>query len=258
MTMKWLLIIVIIVLLSGGIWFWTQNNKIGNSSSAIYKTLPMVEQIKFTTRDGFIIAGDYYAASSTRGVVLLHMMPATKESWVTFAEKLQKAGFNVLAIDLHGHGVSDEGPGGYKSFSDTQHQSSINDVGGAVEFLKGKGMTDIHLGGASIGANLALWYLADHPEIKSAILLSAGLDYRGVKTEVYAKNVKPDQSIYFVADKDDERSFGGSAVTMAQQLYDVTPAKKEIKIFKGAGHGTDMFDAHPELMDQLVEWIKNL
>ncbi len=218
----------------------------------------MAEQIKITTKDGFIIAGDYYTASSTKGIVLLHMMPATKESWSSLAEKLQRAGFNVLAIDLRGHGASDGGPNGYKIFSDAQHQSGINDVDAAVMFLKEKGITEIHLGGASIGANLALWYLAEHLEIKSAILLSAGLDYRGVKTEAYAKEAKSDQAIYFVADEDDERSFGGSAATMAQHLYDWTPAKKEIKILKGAGHGTDMLCAHPELESELVEWLNNL
>lgn len=218
-------------------------------------TTIMFDTIHLTTKDGAAIVGNYFVSSGKKGIVLLHMMPATKESWAQFAPKLQDAGFHVLAIDLRGHGESDGGKGGYKNFSDKEHQASIQDVEVAAEFLKTKGAAELYIGGASIGANLALWYAADHPEIKKIILLSAGLNYYGIITEPLAAKLQHDQQVYVVGDEDDMRKSGDSAGHMAQVLFDSTGAAKSIKIFKGAGHGTDMFAAHPELEDELMEWL---
>ncbi|MEK9175175.1 MAG: alpha/beta fold hydrolase [Patescibacteria group bacterium] len=257
-------LILLTVLVGTLILFQVINNK-QNQRTLSDSNYTMGEKITFTTKDGVNIVGNYYSASSTKGIVLLHMMPATKESWVSFVTKLQSAGFKVLAIDLRGHGESIEYRVDdniampqhldYTKFSDAQHQASIQDVESAVEFLKTKGVTEINLGGASIGANLSLQLGAEHTEIKKVILLSPGFDYRGIKTENYSKALKPNQAVFFVSDENDMRSYSGSAATMSQQLYNITPAKKEIRIFKGAGHGTDIFAAHPELEDELIQWL---
>ena len=55
--------------------------------------------------------------------------------------------------------------------------------------------------GASIGANLSLQYISEHPEFKTAVLLSPGLDYRGVKTEPLAKILKPGKKCFLSAPK---------------------------------------------------------
>ena len=43
---------------------------------------------------------------------------------------------------------------------------------------------------------------------------------------------------------------------MAQNLYDVSGSRKKIKIFDTGGHGTDLFLAHPDLMDEIINWFK--
>ena len=237
-------LIVAILALFWGL-FWTPKQRL---------SLMNAEHITLKTIDNVNIVGAYYKSPGNKGVLLLHMMPATKESWESFATKLQNAGFAVLAIDLRGHGES--GSSDYKNFSDAEHQASIHDVEAAVEFLKSKGVSEISLGGASIGANLALWYQAEHSEIKQSILLSPGFNYRGVETKPYAQKLAADQRVYFVADEDDERSAGGSAATMARELVALTAAQKEITIYTGSGHGTDIMKAHPELEDQLVGWLQ--
>ena len=224
--------------------------------SSVPETSMNTERITFKTSDNVNIVGIYYKAAGNAGILLLHMMSATKENWEAFAEKLQVAGFNVLAIDLRGHGESGGGPNGFQNFSDAEHQASIHDVEAAIEFLKSKGISEIGIAGASVGANLALWYQAEHLEIKKIILLSAGFNYYGIEAKQYAQAIKTDQSVYFVGDEDDMRKSGHSAADMSRELYALTSAKKEITIYKGSGHGTDMFNAHPELEDRLVEWFK--
>lgn len=207
------------------------------------------------TKDGVQIFGDYYVGTGSCGIVLLHMMPADRTSWHTLATKLQEAGFHVLAIDLRGHGQSAGGPNGYQTFSDAQHQQSLFDVETAAEFLRAKGVQRIYLGGASIGANLSLQYVAEHKEVVAVVLLSPGLDYHGIHADIWMNNLKPDQAVLLIASDDDVYSF-----TSVKALYDRSSSLKmrEVKLLTNAGHGTAMFDTNPEMMDEIVNWLKKV
>lgn len=78
-------------------------------------------EIVLHSRDGVPIAGIHYDVPlPSSGIVLLHMMPAVKESYAAFARELRDAGIGVVAIDLRGHGQSQGGPEGYKAFTDQQ------------------------------------------------------------------------------------------------------------------------------------------
>lgn len=246
--MRFLIFIVLIVF--AGVLLYNEVYLKGRSS-------PMAQTVQFTTEDNTTIVADFYPVSgSSLGIILVHMMPSDRKSWIPFAEKLKQAGFQVLAIDLRGHGDSQGGPSGYEKFSNKEHQDSYKDIAAADDFLRRKGATNINIAGASIGANLALWYLADHSYVRSAILLSAGFNYRGIETGNFIGQVRRSQGIYFVGSAEDEQS-GASASDVAVKLYSLCAcANKEVKEFNGAGHGTTMLDRNPEFMDTLVSWIK--
>ncbi len=214
----------------------------------------MAVSVNLKTADGLNIAGDHYPGpEGGPAVLLLHMRPADRKSWKGFAEKLSESGFGALAIDLRGHGESDGGPDGYRDFADSDTQKSIMDVRAAVDFQISEGHSKIFLAGASIGANLALWYLAESEKISAAVLLSAGLNYRGVETLPLVGRVRPEQGVFFVAAKDDRIK---GADEMAQNLYDGSAGLKEIKVFEAGGHGTDLFQTHPDLMGDIIDWFK--
>ena len=167
--------------------------------------------VALKTVDGRRIVGLFGAVPEPRGWVLfLHMMLATKESWGELAERMREEGIATLAIDLRGHGESEGGPEGYKQFSDEEHQASWYDVKAAIEFLRSEGAEKkkVLLVGASIGANLALRYLAEKEEIKAAVFLSPGLNYYGVNGEEAAGKLHSGQRVIFVAVRDDERRSG--------------------------------------------------
>lgn len=198
------------------------------------------------TSDKVKIAYNWYPVDNPRGYsLLIHMMPATKESWKGFAEEMAKEGYESLAIDLRGHGESEGGPSGYQKFSDEEHQKSILDVEAAIGYLKelGADWDKIAIIGASIGANLALQALTNHKVIKKAVLLSAGLNYRGIGAEPLVKKLSAGQGVLFFSSEDDQRA-GGNNVEMNQRLYDLVPpgVEKEIVIYKKGGHGTDFLD----------------
>jgi len=212
----------------------------------------MNRNVELKTDDGIKIAGDYYPASGDRGIVLLHMMPADRTSWATFAEKLQTAGFQALAIDLRGHGASQGGPDGYKNFFDAEHQASRSDVVAAADFLKSKGVAKIFLAGASIGANLALEYAAAHSDARAVILLSPGFDYRGVTTEGLIARLAPEQGVYAAASEED--SYSADSVRRIFEHIQPGPGRMT-KFFHDAGHGTAIFDRDPALTDEFVSWL---
>ena len=210
-----------------------------------------------TTKDGVKIAANLYGAENSLGwLVLIHMMPTTKESYKDLAQELQNSGYESIAIDLRGHGESDAGPDGFTKFSDTEHQKSILDLEAAVDYLvKNRKVTPekISFVGASIGANLALQYIIGHSEFGTAILLSAGLNYRGIKTEPLVKNLKAGQKIFFVSAKDD-----GDNVNENQKLYELASkgVVRKIQIYDSGGHGTDILENQPGLISLIIDFVK--
>lgn len=217
----------------------------------------MSEKILLKTKDGVEIIGDYYSVeeADAPALVLLHMMPADRNSYKTFAQKAREAGFQSLAIDLRGHGESvnsEKGKLNYQKFNDKEHQESVLDVEAAVEFFREKGVAaeKIHFVGASIGANLALTHIAERPEFPKAVLLSPGLDYRGIETAPFAEKLEKNQAVFFVAAEGDFYS-----AESARRLYDIAKSKKTAKIYGGSEHGTDMFKTNPELMDEIIRFL---
>lgn len=223
-----------------------------------------MQKIFLTAEDGVKIAANLYQVKSPIGwIIFSHMMPATKESWNDLAQKFQGDSYEGVAIDLRGHGESTfAGKLDYRNFSDVEHQKSVLDLKAAAEFLikERKAIAGkIFLIGASIGANLSLQYISEHSEFKTAILLSPGLDYRGIETEPLAKNLKVGQKVFFISAQDDVRSGGNNNAEENQKIYYSVPAgaEKKIKIYETGGHGTDILDNQPDLAELIKVFISD-
>lgn len=248
----WILIIAVVVVIGGGVMLWyNQTNSQLPMETVSQQTENSIEKISYQTKDGVEIVGNYWRGSTDKGIILLHMMPAVKESWNEFAEALNKAlGWHVLAIDLRGHGES--GGGNYQEFNDQQHQASIEDLEAGRRWLAEKGVLieNLYVGGASIGANLAIRYWADHPDAPGGFVLSPGLDYRGIKTDEEMLKTKENQRIYLIAAEDDKYS-----ADSVRQLTKLGPARKLVTIFPQGGHGTTLFKTQKGLSAQIINWL---
>jgi len=217
----------------------------------------MVEEITLTTSDNVMIKGNHYKIPlPSPGISLFHMMPSRKERWRWFVEKLNDVGIGCLAIDLRGHGESDGGPEGYKKYTKEEHRKYWEDVKAAIEYQKKEGHEPLFVGGASVGASLSLRAIAEIPEIKKAIILSAGLNYIGIDALSIAAHMDKDKEVYIVAADDDERSLG-SAGEQAREIFEALSCKKKLKVFETGGHGTTILKNHPEFMEELAEWLKS-
>lgn len=222
-----------------------------------------METIHLKTLDSIDLAADYYAVEKPwMAAVYAHMMPATKESWRKLAEYLAINGIAGIAIDLRGHGQSALGPDGYKNFMPADHQKSVFDIRGAVDLLRSArpelAAEKIMFIGASIGANLSLQFIAEHRGYKTAVLLSAGLNYHGVNAEVLIKKLIPGQKVFFAACHDDLKG-GGDNAAQNEILFEEVPSGvvKAKKIYEAGGHGTDILSADKSLPAAILKFIKN-
>lgn len=211
----------------------------------------MPEDITLTTSDDIKIAADVYESDGDKFAILLHMMPATKESWKPFAHKLREAGYTSIAIDERGHGEStQDGTLQYEEMSDTQQQNKIRDVEAAYDHLRKKYEAkdkNIVVIGASIGANLTIRFLAKHPNIPVGIALSPGINYHGVTTTDSVRALHEGQRLILVASDDDRRSF--EAIHALETKH---PDQISTIEMSGVGHGTTMTDKQPTLIDDLI------
>jgi len=213
------------------------------------------EKVKFTTEDGVEIIGDFYEAPNSKYAgILIHMMPSDRKSLRTLALKLKEVGYSTLAIDLRGHGESINSTKGlldYKKFSDEEHQASIYDIKSASKFLEAKGfpISNQFLIGASIGANLSLQFLSSNTYVKCAVLISPGLNYRGIKLENYLKK-ELGEKLMVVVTKEDIQSYSS-----IEKIKELAPPSTILE-YPGSAHGTDIFDGFPELYDKIIFFLK--
>ena len=204
----------------------------------------MSEKINLKTEDKVNIVANFYNSDSEKAVILLHMLGRTKEDWNNFANSLLKENYSVLALDFRGHG---ESSGHLTEFSEKDFNNMILDVKEAKKFLVNNGKTKISIIGASIGANTALNYASKDKDIRTIILLSPGLNYRGINTEKTIKDYK--NKILIIASEDDPYSLDSS-----KRLNELNK-NSELKIYKQGGHGTRMFSS-TDLEKVLISWLK--
>ena len=230
------------------------------------------KEIELGTSDGVEIIGRLVDLSGAEdAVIFLHMMPGVKEDYENLMNILKKEEVSSLAIDLRGHGESEGGPYGYRNFSETEHQKSIEDVKAASKYLEKKGYPIDHqyIVGASIGANLALWFASSEASLNKTVLLSPGIDYQGIKGERLMRDLDEDQNVLIVSSDDDKRrskkSDDGEEVSwnveMCKKLIEAAPDDVDIKFleYNEAGHGTDMFDVDekPDLETEILQFLND-
>jgi len=211
-----------------------------------------VRDIKISTEDQVVLAATVYETVSEKAVILVHMLGNNRQSWKDLALYIQKNGYNVLAIDLRGHGQSLEKNKqriSYISFAEQDFQDMLKDIKAAKEFLQKQGASEISIVGASIGANLAMIYASQDKDIQKIVALSPGLNFKGLKPQDPAKKITI--PVLIVAAEDDQYS-----AMSARTLEAVIHSDKELKIYDKADHGTRMFNYQPELKEFIVKFLE--
>lgn len=213
------------------------------------------ETITFKAPDGFVIKGTYVAPKSLRApaLLLLHQLGRDASSYAPIYHVLREAGFALLAIDFRGHGESlmqGDKEVSWEVFSEKDWQGILLDTQAALEILpKQRGVDASRIGiiGASIGANAAL-IIASSNKLPVTVLLSPGLNYRGIDIESIAASAKGVASLIVAAEED---SYSHES---SQKLSELMPDSELISL-KGETHGVDMFKTDPELIANIINHL---
>ena len=207
------------------------------------------QTVTMRTEDGVTLFGSFFAPGKPGpGVILLHMQTRSREDWNALGSRLADSGFAALAIDLRGHGASDPPPAGAQD--PARMQLDVKAARGWLAARADVRPGSIGIVGASIGANLAILYAAGDPSVRSLALLSAGLDYRGLKTEAAMGRIGKRAALLVASDGD------AYAASSARKLSQVEGGTRELQMLGGSGHGTAMLTRQPELIAALVDWFR--
>jgi len=219
-----------------------------------------VEDARFLTVDGYELAGSYYQGTTgAPSVLLLHQLGSDRGEMQGIAYELQGRGFNVLAYDARGHGQSVMKAGRkvtWKSFGDRDFEDMALDIDAAVWYLEGRtGQRAAKLGivGASIQSSTGLLYASRHDSVKALVMLSPGLDYRGIGT-IGPMGLYSGRPLFMAASRGDERS-----ADAMDRLGFIAGGKAKVFLLDGKAHGVSMFGTYPALPGKVASWLrKNL
>ena len=184
------------------------------------------EPVAFQTDDGVTLRGHLYTVPGPRrkAVIFAHMYPNDQRAWTAFAMEMAQSGVAALTFDFRGYGES----GGSKDVAKIDH-----DLTYALLFMKSRDYPEIYLVGASMGGTAAL-KVAAAQEVSGLVTVSAPLSFMGLDATADVARISAPK--LFLASKS-EAEGGGQA---AQQLAQAATGPKDLYLFDGSAHGTDL------------------
>ena len=215
------------------------------------------EDLVFRSSDGVSLAATLYPAKQPNppGLILVHMLGSDRHAWEPFAARAQREGYVCIAVDLRGHGDSRNVGGqqvSYKNFTTQDWLAALKDIEAGRQSLieHGANPKDIALVGASIGANLVLNYAVDQNDVPAIVLVSPGLDYKGVKTDTQIAAYGKRPCLLVTSEGD------SYAASSCAALKKAASGLCELREYTGSAHGTNIFDASQTALDEVLLWLK--
>jgi pimeloyl-ACP methyl ester carboxylesterase len=236
-----------------------QTTQPGDDVSDPTQTTIKSEEIVYKTSDNWDIYGTLYYAKDEdpkRAVILIHMLGSDRSSYDPLIPVLHEemTDADILAIDARGHGKSTNlgTTSKFKYVGDWKAMG--NDIGGAVEYFRFyRNMPDeYYVVGASIGSTSAIHYAASNAEIQRVVMISPGMNYKGVDISEDLENYR--KRLLVVAAENDL-----SSAKDAKTIYSQSKSGSELKklyIYNGTdAHGTDLFSVTKGRSDDLTKMI---
>ena len=219
-----------------------------------------VDKVSLTTDDGICLGATVYTPATKGqppGLVLVHRYGRNRTVWEGFARAAQQAGLLVVTVDLRGHGES--GTCGdttihHSQLTEKDILDSLHDIEAAKNYLLDRGADPNNLAvtGEGLGANLALQYTLQSPDIQAVVMISPGLEYNGVETERAITRLVDCPALLIASEGDAYSALSVSA------LKQNAPVFTELRTWSGASHGVDIFASHLESMQVILQWLERI
>ncbi len=201
------------------------------------------ERVTFTTPDEAAIEGILYGTGET--AVIFSVMGNCKRGWEEMADLVSQ--YNMMALTYQWRGCRENG-----SVDDAEIRKFVDDLRGAVKFMRDQGAKRIILAGASLGG-VASAKLAVESEADGLIVIASPPDISQWGVKVEAKDLNTGIPKLFITAENDDTV----AADQTQALYDLAAKPKEWQTYPGTAHGTDLFetDSRKALRERILDFI---
>lgn len=199
--------------------------------------------VTFTTPNGASIKGELYGSGET--AVLFSVMGNCDPGWREFAQLTAAQG--LMTLTYLWRGCRDSG-----SADADELQKFVDDLRGAIEFMRGQGATKLILAGASLGG-CASAKLTVESQADGLIVMASPPDISDFRFAIEAADVNSDIPKLFITAENDSIV----PAVISNQLFDLAAEPKEWQTYPGAAHGTDLFDTEygTDVQQRILDFI---
>jgi dienelactone hydrolase len=238
---------------------WFASAVLGLGCATSLAAQPEPAKVLLHSADSLQIAAFWYANSGKGApvAVLLHDPGQTHHAWRTLVAPLYRSGFQILALDLRGHGESKQlTPEIYERMR--QHETQpyydmIRDIDAAVRWLGAEQKTPaarIALVGGGFSANLAIEAVARNRSLGAAVALSPGKTYFQFPLVDWGRKYG-NKPLYIVVPK----QLLGEGSSEIAQIMAHNPGF-EMKVYPRTDTaGVQMLGVTPDLENLITRWL---
>jgi alpha-beta hydrolase superfamily lysophospholipase len=215
----------------------------GNPTAAPAEEIIASHEVTFETPDGATITGELYGSGKT--AVIFSVMGNCKPGWREFAQLTAAQG--IMALTYPWRGCI-----GVGAVDNAEIQKFVDDLRGAINFVRGQGAEKVILAGASLGG-VASAKLAAESGVSGLVVMASPAEIADWGFKIDSKDLDTDiPKLFITAQKDDVVS-----PNKTRELFDLAAEPKEWQVYPGTAHGTDLFDTEngKAVQDRVLAFI---
>ena len=204
---------------------------------------PASQQIIFTTPDGASLEGIVRGSGDV--AVIFSVMGNCKRGWEDMADLVAQNGMTALTYQWRG--CMDLG-----GVDEDEIQKFVDDLRGAITFMREQGAKKIILVGASLGG-CASAKLTVESQAAGLVVVASPPEISQWGFTIESGDMDSDIPKLFITAKEDDTV----PVELTQELYNLAAEPREWQTYPGTTHGTDLFDTQHkgEFQQRILEFI---
>ncbi|HCB00825.1 MAG TPA: hypothetical protein DEP19_00435 [Anaerolineae bacterium] len=199
--------------------------------------------VTFTTPDDATITGELYGSGDT--AVIFSVMGNCDPGWREFAQLTAAQGITAFTYQWRGCNTSG-------SVDQNEIQKFVDDLRGAINYMRAQGAKKIILVGASLGG-CASAKLAAESQADGLVVVASPPEISQFDFEILSADVNTNiPKLFITAENDNVVSQDET-----RALFDLAAEPKEWQTYPGSAHGTDLFesDSSAELQQRILSFI---
>lgn len=199
--------------------------------------------VTFDTPDDATITAELYGSGDI--AVIFSVMGNCKPGWREFAQLTAAQGLTALTYQWRGCRASG-------SVDEEEIQKFVDDLRGAINFMREQGAKKIILVGASLGG-CASAKLAVESQADGLVVVASPPEISQWGFAIEAANINTNiPKLFITAENDDTVS-----ASATRELFDLAAEPKEWQTYPGTAHGTDLFEGEnkEEVEKRILEFI---